>query len=186
MRLRHSATCAMLVTVLVTAATGLAAGAEGQRTFRHLQTSDGQIASAIEACYRLSPACQRLIDEIEASSTIVYIRPGQCRIGRRGSCLMFSAAESGVRYLQIVLDKDLDGECLVAAAAHELQHALEVARAPQVVDLKSLRLLYTRIGFSTHESGMREDWETEEAQRIALVVSKEVRRSQRAELLTRE
>ncbi len=98
---------------------------------------------------------------------------------------MFSAAESGVRYLQIVLDKDLDDECLVAAAAHELQHALEVGRAPQVVDLKSLRLLYTRIGFSIHESGMREDWETEEAQRIALVVSKEVRRSQRADLLTR-
>ena len=61
----------MLVTVLVTAATGLAAGAERQWTFRHLQTSGGQIASAIEACYRLSPACQRLIDEIEASSTIV-------------------------------------------------------------------------------------------------------------------
>jgi hypothetical protein len=171
--------------VFVTAATGLAAGAERQWTFRHLQTSDGQIASAIETCYRLSPTCQRLIDEIEASWTTVYIRPGRCQIGKRGSCLMFSAARPEARYLQIVLDRHLSDEWLVAAAAHELQHAVEVVRAPEVVDWKSFRLLYTRIGFCIHESGMREDWETDEAQRIALVVSKEVRRSQRADLLTR-
>jgi hypothetical protein len=185
MRLRLSVTCAATVIVLLTSAATRAADGQGPLPFRNLQTSDSGILSAISACYSRSITCRRLIDEIESSSTIVYIRPGQCQFGIRSSCLIFSAAQAGVRYLQIVLDKDLTDDFLVAAAAHELQHAVEVVRAPEVGDLKSFRLLYVRIGFCIRESGMREDWETDEAQRIALAVSKEVRRSQRADLLTR-
>ena len=130
MRLRLSVPCAATVIVLLTSSAALAADTPHVLAFRNLRTSDREIVSAITACYSRSITCRRLIDEIESSSTTVYIRPGQCQFGVRSSCLVFSAAQAGVRYLQIVLDKDLTDDCLVAAAAHELQHAVEVVRAP--------------------------------------------------------
>jgi hypothetical protein len=186
MKLRLSVVGAATVMVLLTSATSLSADEPRPLPFRHLETGDAEILSAITVCYSRSLACHRLIDEIGASSTIVYLRRGQCRNGKPGSCLMFSTAQSGVRYLQLVLDKDLSGEPLVSAAARELQHVVEVVRAPEVIDRNSFRLLYMRIGFCIYGSGMREEWETEEAQRLALVVSKEVRQSQRADLLARK
>jgi hypothetical protein len=183
MEFRHSMTRAAAIVILFGSATTLAAEEPRALPFRHLATSDAALVSAISACYSHSLTCQRLIDEIESSSVLVYLRRGQCQFGRGGSCLLFSGATPGFRYLQIVLDKDLEDQCLISAAAHELQHVVEVVRAPQVVDVASLRSLYQRIGFFIRGSGMREEWETFEAQRIALVVGKEVRRSQRAVLV---
>lgn len=167
--------------ILVLIASGPLLAAEGQpgSSFVNLRTSDADIHSAISACYAYSLTCHQLIDEIESSSTVVYLSPGQCLPGQGGSCLRFVTASPHARYLQIILDRDLSGGYLLKVAAHELQHAVEVVRAPQVVDRSSFRRLYERIGIFIYGSGMREDWETEEAQRIASVVSKEVRRSQR-------
>jgi len=67
--------------------------------------------------------------------------------------------------------------------AHELQRVVEVVRAPQVVDLSSFRSLYERIGFFIRGSGRHGEWETAEAQRIAFVVSNEVKRSRPIALL---
>jgi hypothetical protein len=183
MRFRVSVSCA--ATILGLFASGPMLSADGQPTlpFRNLVTSDAGINSAITSCYGYSLTCHRLLDEIELSSTVVYLSRGECQRGRGGSCLRFSAASSDARYLHIVLDKDLSGDYLLRLVAHELQHVVEVVRAPQVVDLASFRLLYQRIGFFIRGSGRREEWETEEAQRIALVVSKEASRFQRRALL---
>jgi hypothetical protein len=183
MRFRRSVCCA--ATILGLFASGVMLSADGPLTlpFRSLLTSDAGIQLAIASCYRDSPTCHRLLDEIESSSTVVYLSRGQCQPGRGGSCLRFSAASPDARYLHIVLDKDLSGDYLLKLAAHEFQHVVEVVRAPQVVDRSSFRSLYQRIGFLIHGSGMREEWETDEAQRIALVVSKEASRSQRQALL---
>lgn len=180
MRFRLPVSCA--TTILVLFASGTMQAADGQlpSPFRNFRTSDAEIRSAISACYDYSLTCHQLIDEIESSSTFVYLSRGQCFPGQGGSCLRFSAASPEARYLHVVLDRDLTGDYLLKVTAHELQHVVEVARAPHVVDGASFRLLFARIGFFLRGSGMREDWETEEAQRMASVVSKEVKRSLRA------
>lgn len=180
---RFTAVCLAAILVVSASGTTSAADDQGGLAFKNLRTSDAEILSAISACYRDSPTCHQLIDEIESSSTIVYLAPGQCMPGQGGSCLRFVTASTHARYLQIILDRDLSGAYLLKITAHELQHAVEVVRAPQVVDRSSFELHYRRIGFFIHGSGMREDWETEEAQRIASIVSKELKRSQRATLL---
>lgn len=183
MKLRRSVCCA--ATILGLFASGVMLSADGPLTlpFRNLRTSDTGIYLAITSCYRDSATCHRLLDEIESSSTVVYLSRGQCQPGRGGSCLRFSAASPDARYLHVVLDRDLSGDYLLRLVAHELQHVVEVVRAPQIVDLPSFRSLYERIGFFVRGSGRREEWETDEAQRIALVVGKEVKRSERAALL---
>ena len=165
--------------ILVFFASGAMLAADGQPglLFGNLRSSDAQINSAISACYDHSLTCHHLIDEIESSSTVVYLASGQCLPPRGGSCLRFVAASPHARYLQIIIDRNLNGHGLLKVLAHELQHAIEVVRAPQVVDRASFRLLYERIGFYLYGSGMRDQWETEEAQRIASLVSNEVARS---------
>src|SRR5258705_2202295 len=121
MEFRLSVTRAAAIVILFGSATTLAADEPRVLPFRHLSTSDTALVSAISACYSHSLACQRLIDEIESLPMAVYIRRGQCQIGRRGSCLLFSGATPRFRYLQIVLDKDIEGQCLISAAAPRLQ-----------------------------------------------------------------
>ena len=180
MRFRLPASWATTILVLFASGTMQAADPQPLSPFRNFRTSDAEIRSAISACYDYSLTCHQLIAEIESSSTFVYLTRGQCQRGQGGSCLRFSAASPEARYLHVVLDRDLNWDCLLRTAAHELQHVVEVVRAPYVVDVDSFRLLLARIGFFLGGSGMREDWETEEAQRIASVVSKEVKRSQRS------
>jgi hypothetical protein len=180
MRFRLPASCATTILVLFASGTMQAADGRPASPFRNFRTSDSEIHSGILACYAHSLTCHQLIDEIESSTTVVYLTPGKCLPGQGGSCLRFVTASPHARYLQIILDRDLRGGDLLKTAAHELQHAVEVVRAPQVVDHASFRRLYERIGIFLYGSGMREDFETVEAQRIASVVSKEVKRSQRA------
>lgn len=180
MRFRLPVSCATTILVLFASGTMQAADGQPASPFQNFRTSDAEIRSAISACYAYSLTCHQLIDEIESSSTFVYLSRGQCFPGQGGSCLRFSAASPEARYLHVVLDRDLTGDYLLKVTAHELQHVVEVARAPHVVDGASFRLLFARIGFFLRGSGMREDWETEEAQRMASVVSKEVKRSLRA------
>jgi hypothetical protein len=180
MRFRLPGSCATTILVLFASGTMQAADGLPPSPFRNFRTSDAEIRSAISACYGYSLTCHQLIDEIESSSTFVYLSRGQCLPGQVGSCLRFSAASPEARYLHVVLESDLTPDCLLRVTAHELQHVVEVVRAPHVADLASFRLLFARIGFFLRGSGMREDWETEEAQRIASVVSKEVKRSLRA------
>ena len=82
-----------------------------------------------------------------ASSTFVYLSRGQRLPERGGSCLRFSASSPEAGSLHIVLDGDLHGRYLVEVTAHELQHVVEVLRAPHVVDVDSFRLLFARIQF---------------------------------------
>jgi hypothetical protein len=165
---------------LVLFASGATLAADGQPPpFRNLRSSDVTIHAAISTCYDQSPTCHRLIDEIESSSTVVYLASGQCLPGRGGSCLRFVTASPYARYLQVIIDHTLNGRSLLAVTAHELQHAVEVVRDPQVIDRSSFLRLYERIGFFLYGSGRRDQWETDEAQRIASVVSTEVEKSRK-------
>lgn len=182
MRLRLPAWSTAMVPMVFASATVLVADVPAQLPFRNLRTLDAQIYATVMTCYGQSPTCRRVIDEIESSTTIVYLRRGRCDRLRGGSCVQFAGASGRDLYLHLLLDGEQSGDCLLPLAAHELQHVLEASRAPNIVDVSSFRSLFERIGFFIRGSGMREEWETDEAQRIALVVSKEIRRSQRADL----
>ena len=67
------------------------------------------------------------------------------------ACLLpFLARTDNVRYLRIVLTQPLnlgDRNWLIALIGHELQHALEVAERPDIVDVTGMLELARRIGF---------------------------------------
>jgi len=63
----------------------------------------------------------------------------------------------------------------IAVLAHELQHVVEVAGAPDVVDPDSMRRFFRRIGYLVNSTGNR--YETRAAQQIEHRVRQEITRS---------
>lgn len=80
-----------------------------------------------------------------------------------------------VRYLRVQILCEQQPPSLVAIVAHELQHVLEIASAPSVVDDRSFARLFRSIGFSNCLSRQPDSFET----RAAVTAGERVR----AELL---
>ena len=106
-----------------------------------------------------SETVARLIDTIGNSDIIVYVATGFLPVPGR---LDFACTKQGVRYLRITVNvPDLEPN-LIASFAHELQHAVEVAAAPEVIDAASFARFY-------REHGQRifgDEYCTREAQRV--------------------
>jgi hypothetical protein len=73
---------------------------------------------------------------------------------RRGIAgfVTFLASNAGWRYIQIKIARSLPRGVQVAILGHELQHAVEIADAAEVVSEASLAAFYGRIG-SEHRAG---------------------------------
>jgi hypothetical protein len=90
-----------------------------------------------------SPTVARLLEAVGRSDLIVYVATGFLLVPGR---LDFACAKQGVRYLRITVNvPDLEPN-LIAAFAHELQHAVEIAAAPEVTDAASLARHYRERG----------------------------------------
>lgn len=93
-----------------------------------------------------SPTFRRLIDRLERSDVIVYVtRHYDMSPGLDGQ-LTFMSRAGGVRYLNVRVAWDRPPRRLVSTLAHELQHAVEIADTPDVIDEDTLALAYTRFG----------------------------------------
>jgi hypothetical protein len=167
--------------------TSVALAADQPTRFQNIHVQELPVRLALTRCYDGAPTCRGLIDTIESSTTIVIVRVGYCKAiaGIASSCLHFMADAGEFRYLRITLDPVLRGDTLVGMLAHELQHAVEIIRAPDVTDSHSLRALYTRIGYRLDVFGRGNEWETIEARQIANLVEGELKDARRTQLQAR-
>lgn len=95
-----------------------------------------------------SPSFRALVDRLAASDVVVYIRYEDLP-RRLAGRLRFMGSAGGRRYVVVSVSWHGSGHGQVAALAHELQHAVEVAETPGIVDQRSLRQAYTEIGYAT-------------------------------------
>ena len=125
--------------------------------------------------YRQSPTIRRLVAELEASNVIVHL---VARSGARGPAgsLNLTTCAGGVRFLRVSIDLTLAPTARTAILGHELQHAVEVARASSVVDQESFAALFRVIGFPSGSLARRVSFETDAARRVEAQVLGELRR----------
>jgi hypothetical protein len=114
-----------------------------------------------------SPSFAGLLRAIESSDLIVYVATGFLRLPGR---LDFVCAKAGNRFLRITVNVPDAEPCLIASLAHELQHAVEIAAAPDVTDAATLARFYERHG----QRVSRDEYCTRAAQRVADAVRVEV------------
>jgi hypothetical protein len=145
-----------------------------------VRSSDRALNELLAEGYARSTTFQRLVDAISLTNAIVYVEAGICAFGQLKACLLpFMATTDTNRYLRIVLTQPLDPankDRLIALIGHELQHAVEVAERPEVIDVPSMIAMARRIGFPLKG---RPGYETSAARAAGDAIFEELQKSNR-------
>ncbi len=129
-------------------------------------------AGLLTAAASRSSVVLSLLQKLEGTDVVVYVTDSMSGYENESPAyLQFVACAAGTRYVIVRLDRwRLTPGQLVAALGHELQHALEIAAAPDVQDQAGLVQLYRRIGWEWCPGR----FETRAAQAVTALVSDEL------------
>jgi hypothetical protein len=119
-----------------------------------------------------SDTFRALVDRLEQRNVIVYVRMDPTLKGKLAGRLTWMAATRNFRYVRISLNPEIGGDLAVATLGHELQHAVEVADAPAIVDAESLAAYYQKNGVRV--GTRRDDWDSLAARTIGHEVRREL------------
>jgi hypothetical protein len=145
-----------------------------------VKPADAEMRRLVLAGLARSATFRALVDEIHRTNVVVVIQFGQCARGRVRSCVSHVAGDRRQRHIRIKLDTGATTNGLIATIAHELHHALEIAREPDVTNSELALALYRRIAIGGCGEGLSERCETEAALRIEARVNEELARGLRS------
>lgn len=169
---------AILLIVLVRAESSTAGAPDWARVLRPL---DADLAQTLAQLHAVSPGARHLVDRLERSDLLIHIvAMGPARNGKLTGATRFVGKTGGRRFLRITIDERLPADRRAAALAHELQHAVEVANAPAVVDLESFGALYRAHGYESGGDPQASCFDTAEAVRVGTTVLEEFRAAVRS------
>ena len=146
---------------------------DGEERVEHLRPLDAHAATILREGLAHSATLRQLAAALENSDLVVYIRIAQIRIPSR---LSFMTATSRRRLALISLDFQNLEPSMTGWLGHELQHAVELAGAPEVRSREDLDRLYRRIGEESSSGG----WCTRAAQKARSAVLDELLANSRA------
>ena len=98
-----------------------------------------------------STTFRRLVHRLEQSDVIVYVELRPNLPSSVGGSLRFLTASATDRFLIVHLNRRFAWQALVALLGHELQHAVEIAEAPEVRSAETMRDYYRRVGMRVGE-----------------------------------
>jgi hypothetical protein len=102
---------------------------------------------------RRSALVRGILEDLERSDVIVHVMArasSSAGSEEPKAYLCFAASAGAVRYLHVTVDTWRAGKWeSIPLLGHELQHALEVARAPEVRDRRTFEAFYNRIGWQS-------------------------------------
>ena len=135
-----------------------------------VRSEEPRIAAAIVHAINDSPTFRSMVETIQGTDGIVYVREGVCRFRLR-ACLAGVHNAPPVRFVYIKIDTRRAVGCeLMASLGHELHHTLEVLENPSIVDNDTLAHFYMHAG----PTGENDRFETESAVRAGLLVEREL------------
>jgi hypothetical protein len=107
------------------------------------------VAELLEDALTRSPLIRSQVELIDASDLVVYLAETfQSEPGAPKAKLEFVTAAGGKRYVMVCIARwRLSPNERVVLLGHELQHAVEVVRAPEVRDIAAFGALFGRIGW---------------------------------------
>jgi hypothetical protein len=129
----------------------------------HLRVLDQALKTVLDRGVAQSPTLQKLIAEIETTRILVFAECSMRLPYGVGGRMNFVTNANDYRFVRIAVDCMLGERWQISLLAHELQHALEIGRNPDVADVESMESLYEEIGYPTSREGGVRHYETEDA-----------------------
>ena len=133
---------------------------------------DGRSASLILEGLERSSTLRAIVDRLEQLDVIVYVEMQPALRKKLAGKMTWLTGTASHRYVRISLCPELSQDTLIATLGHELQHALEVAEAPAIVDAASLQAYYEQHGVSS--PGQVNGWDSLAARAIGDEVRREL------------
>lgn len=138
---------------------------------RRVRALNPTLATLVAEGVRRSYTFARLLQSLDEADLIVYIESQPELPTSLAGRLMIVPGGRPQRYVRVEIAPLGSGDELICVMAHELQHALEVAMAPDVRDEEGLTALYKRIG---HRTGGRQEFDTIAAREMGRMVRSEL------------
>ena len=158
-----------LVGVAFAAIAASAVNLNAQSMAPAVRPEDPAVRELIVGGMTRSATFRDLASRLDSSDVVVYVRFSPC-VGNVAACLLWASESGGTRRLVIKLDRvGRSPNELIALLGHELQHANEVASAPEIRDPASFRKSFTARG-----SKNADGFETEQARVVGRRVSVEL------------
>ena len=167
-----------LVGVFSISQTAAPAGDHSVRLTR-VKPADSEMRRLVLDGISRSPAFRAVVDEIHQFNVVVVIQFGLCGSGRIRSCVSHVEGDERQRHIRIKVNSRTTDDRLIATIAHELHHALEIAREPEVVNSESALRLYRRISSGKCRQGLSEQCETAAALQVEAKVNDELGQARR-------
>lgn len=123
--------------------------ADSWRTSPHVRPLGPEAAAFLADAGQRAAIVRDLVAGLADTDVVVYVKDGRegCGRGLR-ACLTFLVSAANVRYLLVRIDRwQVAPWERIGWLAHELQHAIEIARAPEIRDATSLARFYGRVGW---------------------------------------
>ena len=130
---------------------------------QRIRPESTQLTAVFDRAVERSPTFRSIVERIEESDSIVHLTCGNFRSLLLAGRTALVSRVAGVRYLRVEILCSQGEPALVTIVAHELQHVVEIASTPDVVDDRSFVRLFSAIGFSTCVSTGQDQFETEAA-----------------------
>jgi len=162
----------LLATVLVVSFVSLARAADAPRADR-VRPRTPALESLSTTALARSPTFKALVRELDESDVIVYVDRHVALPSSIRGIITFRGAGTGTRYLSVWLNPRLTAQEMMAALGHELQHAVEVARAPDVRTGEAFSRHYRHVGVRSAS----DRWDTREARQAERVIAGELARA---------
>lgn len=157
------AACFLLLPAPTTAAS------DGAPRMPHVRTPSARIREFIREGCRRSPTFRSLFEKVEDSDLIVYVEMTPSAPPDVAAWLQYEGGSPVNRFLRIFVKMPAGPEAAIVLLGHELQHATEVAAAPEVRDQHSLEALYRRTG-----DWGGEGWDSRAARAVSRIVRDEL------------
>jgi hypothetical protein len=121
------------------------------------------VIAAIEFGIKRSPTLADEFDQLQRSDIVAYVEAARVAYSGVAGYVTFVSKTTMCRYVHITLTPHLNLSQMAALLGHELQHVLEIAAHPEVVDAESLSEMYERVGRHSHHERSYESAEAIEA-----------------------
>ena len=152
-------TTLVLVLLTLAAAHPAVAGAATTPPWTHTRPLTPRAAALLADATTRSSIVRTLLRDLERSDVVVYLSDSMVGwAGEPRAYLSFVSSTASTRYLVVRIDRwRLAPLERIAWLGHELQHAMEVAAAPDVKDASGLTRLYRRIGWEDRKGRFESD-----------------------------
>jgi len=142
---------------------------------RHVRITEPRLRQLFAAGLQGSPTFRSLVERLEQSDVVVYLQSDIYGSPGVAGRLTFLSVVAGTRYVVVRLTPLPSVVQQLGMIGHELQHAVEVAERPEIVDAESMFREYMRFGYLNGASGSGVAVDTRAAMEVGSLVSDELR-----------